>query len=86
MGRVFTYNNDKICGSDSSKSKLTYSELTGYYNEFVLHLKLAEVNLNVSIDLEINETNKNESLKSEKEIITILKKNILPPLEYIVSY
>ena len=83
MGRVFT---NSVSCDDGSQSSLTYAQLTEYYNEFVLQLKLAEHNLKVAINLEIKEGHINESLKQEREIITLLNESILPALEYTVSY
>ena len=66
-------------------SNLTYSQLTDYYNELVLQLKLAEHNFKDAIDLEIKEVKKNESLAKEYEIIKLLNESILPALEFTVS-
>ena len=73
---------------DSCKdpSNLTYSELTNYYNELVIQLRLAEHNLNVTIDLEVKEGYLNNALKREKRIIKLLNESILPALEATVSY
>ena len=71
---------------DRSRSYLTYPQLTEYYNDLVLQLKLAEHNLNVTIDLEIKETNKSKSLERERQIITLLKESVSPALEITVSY
>ena len=80
MGLVFTHNYSK-----DSISNLTYSQLTDYYNEFVLQLKLAEHNLEVAIDLEIKESKRSESMEMERNIIRSLNESILPALEYTVS-
>jgi len=82
MGRVFTYNTAVNC----KDTNLTYLKLTEYYNELVLQLKLVEHNLNVGITREFNEANKNDSLKKEREIFTLLNESVLPALELIVSY
>ena len=73
---------------DSCKNHgtLTYSQLTSYYNELVIQLRLAEHNLNVTIDLEVKEEHLNNSLKAEKKIIELLNESILPVLEAIVSH
>ena len=72
---------------DSCKNHgtLTYSQLTGYYNELVIQLRLAEHNLNVTIDLEVKEEHLNKALEAEKIIIELLNESILPVLETIVS-
>ena len=79
MGLVFTHNYSK-----DSISNLTYSQLTDYYNEFVLQLKLAEHNLEVAIDMEIKESKRSESMEMERNIIRSLNESILPALEYTV--
>ena len=83
MNRVFTHMHS--C-NDNNEPTLTYSELTDYYNEFVLQLKLAEHNFNTAINLEIKETNRSESLKHAGKIIKLLNESILPALEFTVSY
>lgn len=83
MGRIFT--NSTSC-DDDNKSSLTYAQLTEYYNEFVLQLKLAEHNLKFAVNLEIKEDQINKSLNQEREIIKLLNESILPALEYTVSY
>ena len=80
MEEVFTHNH-----SMPTKSNLTYSQLTDYYNEFILQLKLAEHNLKVAIDLEIQESNRSKSMEKERNIIRSLNESILPVLEYTVS-
>ena len=80
MGVVFTHNYTK-----DSISNLTYSQLTDYYNEFVLQLKLAEHNIEVAIDLEIKESRRSESMEMERNIIRSLNESILPTLEFMVS-
>ena len=79
MGLVFTHNYSK-----DSIANLTYSQLTDYYNEFVLQLKLAEHNLEVAIDMEIKESKRSESMEMERNIIRSLNESILPALEYTV--
>ena len=71
--------------TDNNETNLTYSQLTDYYNDLVLHLKLAENNFKVAIDSEIKEANRNESLEKESKIIKMLNENILPALEFTVS-
>ena len=78
LRRVFNLNK-------GSKSSLVYSELTDYYNELVLQLKLAEHNLEVAIDLEIMEVSRTKSSEKQSNIIGLLKESILPALEYTVS-
>ena len=80
MGAVFTHNY-----STTTTSSLTYSQLTNYYNEFVLQLKLAEHNLEVAIDLEIQESKRSNSIEKERNIIKSLNETILPALEFTVS-
>ena len=79
MGLVFTHNYSK-----DSIANLTYSQLTDYYNDFVLQLKLAEHNLEVAIDMEIKESKRSESMEMERNIIRSLNESILPALEYTV--
>ena len=71
--------------TDNNETNLTYAQLTDYYNDLVLHLKLAEHNFKVAIDSEIKEANRNESLEKESKIIKMLNENILPALEFTVS-
>ena len=80
MGEVFTHNY-----SMTTEGNLTYSQLTNYYNEFVLQLKLAEHNLEVAIDLEIQESKRSDSMEKERNIIKSLNETILPALEFTVS-
>lgn len=63
----------------------TYSQLTNYYNELVIQLRLAEHNLNVSIALEVKEDHLSKELERETNIIKILNESILPALEFTVS-
>ena len=83
MGRIFTSNH---VSCDDESNSLTYAQLTDYYNELVLQLKLAEHNLKVAVNVEIKEVDRNKSLKTEGNIIRLLNKSILPALEYTVSY
>ena len=83
MGRIFTSNH---VSCDDESNNLTYAQLTDYYNELVLQLKLAEHNLKVAVNFEIKELDRTESLKKESDIIRLLKDSILPALEYTVSY
>ena len=80
MAGLFTHNNPV-----STKCNLTYFQLTNYYNEFVPQLKLAEHNLEVAIDLEIQESKRNDSMEKERNIIKSLNETILPALEFTVS-
>ena len=73
------------CKDHSRNFVLTYSQLTSYYNELVIQLRLAEHNLNVTIDLEVKEEHLNKALKIEKRIIKLLNESILPALETTVS-
>ena len=82
MERVFT----QIHTSCNDKSNLTYSQLTYYYNELVMQLRLAEHNLNSAINLEIKEANRTKSLERQGMIIRMLNESILPALEFTVSY
>ena len=72
--------------SCKNPSSLTYADLTNYYNELVIQLRLAEHNLNVTINLEVKEEHLNCTLKREKKIIKLLNESILPVLEAIVSH
>ena len=71
--------------TDNNETNLTYSQLTAYYNDLVLQLKLAEHNFKVAIDSEIKKANRNESSEKESKIIKMLNDNILPALEFMVS-
>ena len=74
------------CKDPNRNSTLTYSQLTSYYNELVIQLRLAEHNLNVTINLEVKEEHLNKAVKMEKNIIKLLNESILPALETTVSY
>ena len=76
---------EEIC-KDKSYSTLTRTHITEYYNEFVVHLKLAEYNFKEGIEREVVEKYARTALKKENIIIKILKESILPTLEFIVSY
>jgi len=69
----------------SRGSYLTYSQLANYYNEFVIQLRLAEHNLNVSLALEVKKDDLTKGLERETKIIEILNESILPALEFTVS-
>lgn len=87
MGRIFqgVFSHNVKCENDKATSNLTYSQLTNYYNVLVLHLKLAEHNLNSAIYLEVKDKNKTESLKREEKIVKLLNESVLPALELTVS-
>ena len=74
------------CKPDHQNFTLTYSQLTNYYNELVIQLRLAEHNLHVTINLEVKEEHLNDALESEKRIIKLLNESILPVLEATVSH
>ena len=71
---------------NASEYTLTYSQLINYYNELVIHLRLAQYNLNVSIPLEVKEESLSKALKEEEQIIKLLNESILPALETTVSH
>ena len=70
---------------NGGKPDLTSSDLTNYYNEFVLQLKLAEYNFNTAIKKEIKD-DITESLKKQEQIIKLLNESIIPALGSTVSY
>ena len=84
-GRVFNVKAAKESCEDEDY-KLTYSQLTNYYNELVVQLRLAEYNLNVTIALEVKEEHLSEAIKNETRIIKLLNESILPALEATVSH
>ena len=84
-GRVFNINAHKDSCKSNSNANLTYSQLTNYYNELVIQLRLAQYNLNVSIALEVKEEKLSYALKREEQIIKLLNESILPALETTVS-
>ena len=84
-GRVFNVKAAKESCKDKDY-KLTYSQLTNYYNELVVQLRLAEYNLNVTIALEVKAEHLSEAIKNEKRIIKLLNESILPALEATVSH
>ena len=81
-------NGSKIFDNSLSASEytLTYSQLANYYNELVIHLRLAQYNLNVSISLEVKEESLSEAMREEEQIIKLLNESILPALETTVSH
>ena len=84
--RVFNVKTVKDYCKDPGNTTLTYSQLTNYYNELVIQLRLAEHNLDVAINLEVKEEHLNDALETEKHIIKLLNESILPALEATVSY
>ena len=67
---------------------LEYGQLTKYYNELVIQLKLAEMIVNDSslIAREVVEVERADVVDIERNIIQLLNKTVLPVLEfYIVS-
>ena len=64
---------------------MTYSQLTNFYNELVIQLRLAQYNLNVSIALEVKEEKLRDAMELEAKIIKLLNESILPALETTVS-
>ena len=82
---MFNVNARKESCKDHSITTLTYSQLTNYYNELVVQLRLAQYNLNVSIPLEVKEESLSKALKEEEQIIKLLNESILPALETTVS-
>ena len=83
---MFNVNARKESCTDHNKPTLTYSQLTNYYNELVVQLRLAQYNLNVSIPLEVKEESLSKALKEEEQIIKLLNESILPALETTVSH
>ena len=64
---------------------LTRSELTSYYNELVLQLKISQSFLINNIEKEIQAEYRMDVEETMKQIINLLDKNILPALEVSVS-
>ena len=56
----------------TKNATLTYSQLTNYYNELVIQLRLAQYNLNVSTALEVKEENLSYALRREEQTIKLL--------------
>ena len=65
---------------------LKRSELIRYYNELVIHLRIAENLSNTSISREIQENDTAEVETRQQKIIELLHKNILPLLDIVVSH
>ena len=64
---------------------MTRTELTSYYNEFVLQLKVSQRFLTNIIQKEIQAEYRMDIEEMIKQIINLLDKNILPALEVSVS-
>jgi len=64
---------------------LTRSELTNYYNELVLQLKISQSFLINNIAKEIQVEYRMDVEETLKQIINLLDRNILPRLELSVS-
>ena len=73
----------KVC--QECPTCLKRSELIRYYNELVIHLRIAENLINASISKEIQENNTAEVEKKQRKVIELLHKNILPLLGIVVS-
>ena len=82
---MFNINAHKDSCKSNSNANLTYSQLTNYYNELVIQLRLAQYNLNVSIALEVKEEKLSYAFRREEQIIKLLNESILPALETTVS-
>ena len=68
-----------------SITSLKHSQLVKYYNELVIHLGIAENLVNTSIVREINESSRIKVEKAQRKIIELLRENILPYLDFVVS-
>ena len=82
---MFNSNAKKESCKGDSNVNMTYSQLTNFYNELVIQLRLAQYNLNVSIALEVKEEKLSDAMELEAKIIKLLNESILPALETTVS-
>ena len=82
---MFNSNAKKESCKGDSNANMTYSQLTNFYNELVIQLRLAQYNLNVSIALEVKEEKLSDAMELEAKIIKLLNESILPALETTVS-
>ena len=82
---MFNSNAKKESCKGDSNGNMTYSQLTNFYNELVIQLRLAQYNLNVSIALEVKEEKLSDAMELEAKIIKLLNESILPALETTVS-
>ena len=83
--RVFSVTIIKDSCTDYENTTLTYSQLTNYYNELVIQMRLAEYNLNTTIAREVKKEHLSSKLEKERRIIELLNESILPALEATVS-
>ena len=74
--------NHNICKADNC---LKHTQLTNYYNELVIQLRIAEHLINTSITREIREEKRSEVEKHETKVIELLRGSILPLLNIAVS-
>ena len=71
--------------TDYNATCLKHTQLINYYNELVIHLKIAEHIVNNSITKEIRENYRAEVEIKEINIIKLLQESILPLLDIAVS-
>ena len=64
---------------------LKRSQLVFYYNELVIQLRIAETLINTSISREIQERWRTQVENRQRKIIKILRENILPLMDVVVS-
>ena len=69
----------------STTTHLKCSQLVNYYNELVIQLRIAELLINTSISREIQESNRTEVENRQRKVIGLLRENILPLLNVVVS-
>ena len=72
-----------VCQKDPTSLKR--SQLVNYYNELVIHLRIAENFINTSISREIQESERTKVEGLQRNTIELLRKSILPLIDIAVS-
>ena len=72
-----------VCQKDTTSLKR--SQLVDYYNELVIQLRIAENFINTSISREIQESKRTQVEEVQGKVIELLRENILPLIDVVVS-
>jgi len=84
--RIFLFNEISTKASRCDNiSGLTHAELTDYFNEFIIQLKVSEVILLNFIEKEVQKKHRSEAEERIQQIIELLDEEILPALALTVS-
>ena len=75
----------KVTNCQKVTTSLKRSQLVNYYNELVIQLRIAENFTNTTISREIQESHRTEVENRQRKVIELLRENILPLLDVVVS-